>query len=140
MFPLAILALSTLPARANITFNTGSNCSVSGNAGGGTCSSYQQGAAGGDPFANWVAMDGAGDQTGGSAPEILDFIIASGTASGTIAPGTIPVSWDFSTFSMAGATVDWTVSFKITFSGGGSASFTQTGSTVTNGTNAGVVT
>lgn len=145
--PLAALAVSALPARATIivgaTFNPSTSCVVTGS-GSGTCEIYQNSAIGGDSSGNWVALAGSGSQfnrSGGS----LDFS-ASGSASGILPAGTLPVAWDFSinpldvcvseskasaqtlcALALDSLDVNWNVSYQLLLNSG-SLSFSQSGS------------
>jgi hypothetical protein len=136
--PLAALAVSAVPAHAEVTFNVGSgsgngNCSVSASfMGSGSCSSFQQSATGGNVFANWVAIQGNGSMSSASGGSI-DFAVNSGGASGVLASGTIPISWDFLLDSSSSGSVAWSVLFRVSFSGGGSDSFSMSGSTSLTG-------
>jgi hypothetical protein len=139
VIPLAALAASAVPAHASVVFNVGSgggngNCSASVSpVGSGSCSSFVQGAIGGNGAANWIAIGGTGSliyPSGGS----IGFGISGGGASGSLGPGTIPVSWDFTLNSSSAGTIDWSLYFYVSFYGGGSDSFFLNGFTRLNGT------
>jgi len=129
--PLAALAIASPPARANVVLSSGDNCVVNGS---GSCATSQQSATGGNPGINWIGMTGSGAPSLVSGSGYFLGFSASGSASGSLAAGTIPVSWDFNINAATDPTVNWRVFYELLLPSGGFANFTTSGSAATGKT------
>jgi hypothetical protein len=125
--PLAALAVSAPAAQAaDVTFDVlDSPCNVF--VGGGSCNTFPQSDTGGNPQANWIAIAGNVSSASGGTSWMVDLGVSGGLASGSLAAGAIPVSWKF-LFDNSRSDVNWNVFFDILFSGGGTSSFSASGS------------
>lgn len=121
ILPLAALAVSAIPAHADITYSSGGCVATLPDAG---CHTSLEG----------TSVVVSGSSASDSIP--LSFA-ASGSATGSLTPGAIPVSWDFDIAqpNSGGAsmnTTDWTVTFTVVVQSGSSItpeSITESGST-----------
>lgn len=110
--PIAAVAISTSSAKAGAVLPSNDGCFVVGSSTSGSCSSFQQGAVGGNSQMNWIAMAGSGIMDGSSGGS-MTFVVSGSAATGSITSGSIPVAWDFSLTDVDGVnpSVTWTVTF-----------------------------
>jgi hypothetical protein len=134
VLPLAALAIAAPAAKAaTTTLISGSNCVVS--TGTGACATAQEAAIGGNTGLNWVGLftSGGVSSSGGQL-----MLTATGGVTGSeafLASGNVPVAWDFNILPLSvDPTVDWTLTFQINFSGGGSSTFTTSANSATGDT------
>ena len=134
VLPLAALAITAPAAKADTTtLATGSNCVV--DTGTGACGTTQEAAIGGNTGLNWVGLFSSGSlsSSGGQL-----FLTATGGVSGSeafLASGNVPVAWDFNISPLPqDPAVDWTLTFQVNFSGGGSSTFSTGANSATGDT------
>jgi hypothetical protein len=129
--PLAALA-AAIPAHANVTFSSGS-CSVTGSDPGPFCITLVNSPTGGNPEANQILISEGATKTGGGSVTSS----ASGSATGSLDPGVIPVSWDFMVSSSGGnssETFDWSLVFTASGSGTTVVNVNEGATSVADGT------
>ncbi len=130
--PLAALAAAAIPAHANVTFSSGS-CSVTGSDPGPFCITLVNSPTGGNPEANQILISEAANSTAGGT--IVSS--ASGSATGSLDPGVIPVSWDFvvtASGGNSGDTFNWTLAFTASGSGTTVVNVNESANSIADGT------
>src|ERR1700733_472445 len=131
--PLAAVAISSTPAKAAAML-TSFNCDVT--TGSGSCGIELSDVSGGNIHLNSAYLSTSGSVILSSSGS-LDLIRGSesGSVNGGTLTGTVPVSWDFALITKPvtpDPTVDWTITFTLYESGGGTVVFSRSGSKATS--------
>lgn len=104
--PLAAIAVS-LPAKAGVILETGSNCSAYGTSG--SCSTTQAASTGTNTGLNWVQLYGSVYASSGGYTALEIPSGGGGTNGAYFSGGSIPIAWDFSVSTTVDPEFSWDV-------------------------------